>query len=50
MAIINGDDDLLDAAISEIVKLPADVRAKADPQGEVDWLLERHHLMKVKIP
>ncbi|KDQ10122.1 hypothetical protein BOTBODRAFT_164222 [Botryobasidium botryosum FD-172 SS1] len=37
-------DDLVDAALSEILALPLDRRHKLDPHRDVDNLLSQHHL------
>ena len=42
------DDELLEAAISEIEGLPTDKRLELDPAGEVDRLLVAHHLARVR--
>ncbi|KIO22865.1 hypothetical protein M407DRAFT_245019 [Tulasnella calospora MUT 4182] len=42
--MLNLDDDLLDAALSEIRAMPIDERLSLDPEGTVEHLLTHHHL------
>ncbi|KAG8934379.1 Superkiller protein 3 [Tulasnella sp. 417] len=42
--MLNLDDDLLDAALSEIRAMPIDERRSLDPEGTVEHLLTHHHL------
>lgn len=39
LAIVQGESDLLSAAVSELLKLPSDQRAAQDPSGDVAYLL-----------
>ena len=39
MAIIRNNSELLDAALSEIIKLPADKQLSQNPTGEIAYLL-----------
>ncbi|KIY73049.1 superkiller protein 3 [Cylindrobasidium torrendii FP15055 ss-10] len=43
MGILTDDESLVDAALSEILSLPREQRAEADPDKEVDYLLIKHH-------
>lgn len=45
--MLNLDDDLLDAALSEIRAMPIDEQRTLDPEGTVDHLLTHHHLGQV---
>jgi superkiller protein 3 len=49
IAIVTGDDSLLEAAIAEIVKLPTDEKMRLDEAGDVDQLLLAHALVEVRI-
>jgi superkiller protein 3 len=49
MGILSSDESLLDAAVSEIVALPLDQRQLLDRERNVDGLLERYHLSRVRI-
>ncbi|CAA7259262.1 unnamed protein product [Cyclocybe aegerita] len=44
MGILTHDDNLVDAALSEILALPIERKHKLDPQRHVDYLLIQHHL------
>ncbi len=43
MGILTEDENLIDAALSEILALPREQRAQMDPAKEVDYLLLKHH-------
>ncbi|KAK0207900.1 superkiller protein 3 [Desarmillaria ectypa] len=43
MGILTDDDNLIDAALSEILALPREQRANMDPGKDVDYLLMKHH-------
>ena len=45
--ILNLDDDLVDAALSEMLNAGADERRQLDPTNMVDHLLVQNHLSKV---
>lgn len=47
MGILTGDDNLVDAALSEILALAIEQRHSVDPQRNVDYLLMQHHLAQV---
>lgn len=47
MGILTGDDNIVDAALSEILGLPIEHRHSVDPQRNVDYLLIQHHLAQV---
>lgn len=47
MGILTDDDDLIDAALSEILALPLDQRLARDPRRDVTYLLIQHHLGQV---
>jgi len=47
MGILTDDDNLVDAALSEILSLPVEKRHALDPRREVDYLLIQHHLGQV---
>jgi len=47
MGILTGDDNIVDAALSEILGLPIEHRHSVDPQRNVDYLLIQHHLSQV---
>ena len=47
MGILTGDDNLVDAALSEVLALPFEHRHSVDPQRNVDYLLMQHHLAQV---
>jgi hypothetical protein len=44
MGILTEDDNLVDAAISEILGLSLEQRYRLDPQGNITYLLIQHHL------
>ncbi|TFK44590.1 superkiller protein 3 [Crucibulum laeve] len=43
MGILTDDDNLVDAALSEMLNLPIEQRREMDPDGNVDYLLMQHH-------
>jgi superkiller protein 3 len=47
MGILTDDDNLVDAALSEILSLPIEQRHKLDPGRDVNHLLIHHHLGRV---
>jgi superkiller protein 3 len=47
MGILDSDDSLVDAALSEIQGLTLDKRVELDPARDVPQLLLRHHLGQV---
>lgn len=47
MGILTDDDSLVDAALSEIVSLPLDLRLGRDPGRDATYLLIQHHLGQV---
>lgn len=49
MGVLTNDDDLVDAALSEILALPLDQRYSRDPQRDVAYLLIQHHIGQVRI-
>lgn len=50
MGILTGDENLIDAALSEVLGLPIDQRHELDANREVDYLLVQHHLSQVCRP
>ncbi|KAF5351978.1 hypothetical protein D9756_007386 [Leucocoprinus leucothites] len=44
MGILTGDENLIDAALSEVLNLPLDQRQELDTNREVDYLQVQHHL------
>lgn len=50
MGILTEDDNLVDAALSEMLTLSLDKRRDLDPGGEVNYLLVQHHLGQVGHP
>lgn len=48
MGILTDDDNLVDAALSEILSLSIQERQERDPEGEVTYLLIQHHLSQVR--
>lgn len=49
MGILTADDNLVDAALSEVQSLPIERRQELDPQRHVVYLLMQHHLAQVCI-
>jgi superkiller protein 3 len=49
MGILTGDENLIDAALSEVVVLPIDQRQELDANREVDYLLVQHQLSQVRL-
>jgi superkiller protein 3 len=49
MGILTNDDSLIDAALSELISLPLNLRHKRDPQRDFSYILTQHHLGQVKI-
>lgn len=47
MGILTDDENLVDAALSEIVVLPLEQRHQRDPRRDVDYLLMQYHLAQV---
>jgi superkiller protein 3 len=48
MGILTEDDNLVDAALSEIQSLPIERRQELDPRRDVTYLLVQHHLSQVR--
>lgn len=48
LAIAESNDELLDAALLEVEKLPIDARTSADPSGDISYLLRAHALLQGK--
>ncbi|KAH9978973.1 TPR-like protein [Lactifluus volemus] len=44
MGILTDDDSLIDAALSELISLPLDLRHRRDPQRDFSYILMQHHL------
>jgi superkiller protein 3 len=44
MGILTEDDNLVDAALVEILSLPLERRHELDPNNDVNYLLIQHHL------
>ncbi|KAI0305418.1 TPR-like protein [Multifurca ochricompacta] len=44
MGILTGDDSLIDAALSELISLPIDLRHKRDPRRDSSYILKQHYL------
>lgn len=47
MGILSDDDNLIDAALSELLDMPAEQRQELDPSNDVDYLLVHYNLGKV---
>lgn len=47
MGLLTDDEDLIDAALSEIMSLSIDVRHARDPEGAVEDILANHFLAEV---
>lgn len=47
MGILTDDDNLVDAALSEILALPLERRHQLDPNRDVGYLLMQHYLGQV---
>lgn len=47
MGILTDDENLIDAALSEILALPLQERHQQDPRRDVDYILMQHHLAQV---
>lgn len=47
MGVLTDDENLVDAALSEIVALPLEQRHQRDPRRDVDYLLMQYHLGQV---
>ena len=47
MGLLTGDDDLIDAALSEIIGLPMEEQLRRDPGRDVESLLVNHYLAEV---
>ena len=48
MGILTDDDSLIDAALSELISLPLDLRHRRDPQRDFSYILMQHHLGQVR--
>ncbi|KAI9442528.1 TPR-like protein [Lactarius indigo] len=44
MGILTDDDSLIDAALSELISLPLDLRHRRDPRRDFSYILRQHHL------
>ncbi|KAH9058809.1 TPR-like protein [Lactarius vividus] len=44
MGILTDDDSLIDAALSELISLPLDLRHQRDPRRDFSYILKQHHL------
>ncbi|KAH9083896.1 TPR-like protein [Lactarius deliciosus] len=44
MGILTDDDSLIDAALSELISLPLDLRHQRDPRRDFSYILRQHHL------
>ncbi|KAF8270248.1 TPR-like protein [Lactarius quietus] len=44
MGILTDDDSLIDAALSELISLPLDLRHRRDPRRDFSYILGQHHL------
>lgn len=49
MGILTDDDNLVDAALSEILALPLEQRLELDPKRDVGYLLTQHYIGLVRI-
>ena len=49
MGVLTDDDNLVDAALSEILALPLDQRQLRDPERDVTYLLTQHYLGQVRL-
>lgn len=49
MGILTDDDNLVDAALSEILALPLEQRLELDPKRDVGYLLTQHYIGQVRI-
>jgi superkiller protein 3 len=47
MGILTDDDSLIDAALSELISLPLDLRHRRDPRRDFSYILRQHHLSQV---
>jgi hypothetical protein len=47
MGILTDDDNLIDAALSELISLPLDLRHRRDPRRDFSYILRQHHLGQV---
>lgn len=48
MGILTEDENLVDAALSEVLGLPVDQRQELDDHREVDYLVVQHRLSQVR--
>lgn len=49
MGILTDDDSLIDAALSELISLPLDLRHRRDPRRDFSYILTQHHLGQVAL-
>lgn len=49
MGILSDDENLIDAALSELLDMPAEQRQELDPSNDVDYLLVHYNLGKVSL-
>jgi len=47
MGILTNDDSLIDAALSELISLPLDLRHRRDLRRDFAYILRQHHLGQV---
>jgi superkiller protein 3 len=47
MGILSNDENLIDAALSELLDMPAKQRRELDPSNDVDYLLIYYNFGKV---
>lgn len=47
MGILSNDENLIDAALSELLDMPAEQRRELDPSNDVDYLLIYYNFGKV---
>jgi superkiller protein 3 len=48
MGILTEDENLIDAALSEVLGLSVDQRQELDIDRDVDYLVVQHHLSKAR--
>jgi superkiller protein 3 len=49
MGILSDDENLIDAALAELLDMPAEQRQELDPSDDVDYLLIHYNLGKVSL-
>jgi hypothetical protein len=50
MGTLLGDNELVGAALSDVLSLSSRRREELDPAGLIDDLIIRHHLLQVRLP